>query len=109
MIGDSLRVVQWRRDRRNSRVGYATLKWDPLGLLVQRVVVQESHGTLWVTLPAAPLLDGSEQPLRDERGKIVHVPLATFADDAAKAAFRDVVLAGVKGLDPTAFDAEDRP
>ncbi|ANY80636.1 hypothetical protein BB934_22375 [Microvirga ossetica] len=107
MTGDSLRVVQWQRDRRNSRVGYATVRCDPPGLLVQRVVVQESHGMRWVTLPAAPVLDSNGQPLRDERGKIAHVAVVTFPDKADRDAFADAVIAVVRRHSPEAFDDAD--
>jgi len=52
MSGERLQLVAWRRVRKNSLIGFATVTL-PIGLTIVDCPVLETHGRRWVSLPSA--------------------------------------------------------
>ena len=90
-------LIDWRPLRRNSLLGFASVR---LGALVLRdVTVHASNGHYWAGLPAKPRLTGTETT-KDERGKVLYTPIMEWASKQTADRFSDAVVAALQKEHP---------
>jgi hypothetical protein len=106
----SVSIVDFKPMRRNSLVGFATVRINELKLVIHGVSVHSKGDSgRWIQLPSKPLLDSDGKHLRDQRtGKPVYVPVLEFPDWKVRVAFNHAVCAALIDFAPNAF-AEEAP
>jgi len=99
-------VLKFRPFRRNTLVGFATIRIDALGLDIGEVIHQRPNGHRWTTLPAKPLLGANGAALRNSDGRIVYASVLGFRDRAVGEAFSEAALAALLKFAPDASKNE---
>jgi hypothetical protein len=92
---------RWQRDRQNSRIGYADITL-PNGLEIDGIIIQRSHGSAWISMPAFPRLNAAGRQVVID-GKKRWDTILRWPDPDIKASVQDDVLALVRAADPEAF------
>jgi hypothetical protein len=90
-----LQLISWRRDRRNTRLGFAAVDLPTAsGLLeIRDVVISQNSGVKFVSMPAGSYISGGQ----------AHYTTILKWDDIVR--FRDAVIAAVERCDPEAFES----
>ena len=104
---ERLRLIAWRRVRKNSLRGFATVELPVIGLKVLDVPVLETNGRRWATLPAKPQLEDGRQRC-DAAGKPAYSPILAWRDRTLRDAFSERVVSLVLASDPGAFEGNTR-
>jgi hypothetical protein len=98
----------WRPLRKNSLLGFATVRIDGVRLTIKDIAIHEKNGRRWAALPARPQLADGKVVM--ENGKPQYFSLMTFDDRTTADAFSDAVIAAVLAHEPRAFaDGAERP
>jgi hypothetical protein len=89
------RLVSWRRDHRNTRLGFATVElWTASGLLqISDIVVSQSHGSRFIAMPAGAYVAG---------GQAKYKTVLKWQDIGP---FREGVIALIEQRDPEVFES----
>jgi hypothetical protein len=66
-----LRLVSFRPLRKGGLLGFATVEFLALGLVIADCPVQKTHARIWCGLPAKPVLDQSGPPGRGQRQEAI--------------------------------------
>jgi hypothetical protein len=101
-------IVEFRPLRRNTLVGFATVRINELKLVIKDVAIHsKGEAGRWVQLPSKPQLDKDGVQFRDARtGKPVYASILEFQDYATRAAFSHAVIAALLDFAPNAFKEE---
>lgn len=104
-------LVEWRSVRKNSLIGYATvrirLRELELELIINDCPVHTSHGSTWATLPGRPQVDKAGLPIRNEKGRQKYQPFAKWSNRAVTDRFSEaVVRAVIHAHGPAALDGD---
>jgi hypothetical protein len=104
----SVAIVDFRPLRRNTLVGFASVRINELRLVIHDVAIHsKGEGGRWVQLPAKPQLDKNGVQLRDARtGKPLFSPVLEFPDWKVRVAFSHAVCAALLDRFPRAFVEE---
>lgn len=87
-------LVEWRPLRRNSLLGFASVR---LGAMILRdVTVHHDSGSYWAGLPAKPRLAKGGETMKDEKGKVLYTPVVEWANKQTAKRFSDGVIAAVQ-------------
>jgi hypothetical protein len=105
----SVRVKGFKPWRQNTLHGFIDLVVPEMHMQILGATVHESHGKRWIGLPAKPQLNEDGCARRDERGKIVYLPVVLFEDRKTSDAFSARAVEALLIAHPRAFDAEDAP
>jgi hypothetical protein len=99
----------WRSLRRNTLLGFATIKIQELHLLIRDVAIHEKDGRRWAQPPARPQIkDGAL--VTDAAGKLQYFPIMEFDGRGVRDAFSSAVCAAILAHEPRAFSAAvERP
>jgi hypothetical protein len=94
----ALRLISWRRDRRNSRLGFASVELATASgpLQIDDVIVSQNNGTRFVSMPAGSYISG---------GQAKYKAVLKWPGDIDR--FRDDVIALIEQLDPKAFESDE--
>lgn len=86
-----LRLVGFRPLRKGGLLGFATVEFLALGLVIADCPVQNSHGHIWCGLPAKPVLDQDRHHVR-ANGKGRYAAILKWRDRACSDRFSDRVV-----------------
>jgi hypothetical protein len=100
-----LRLRGWRPLHKNSLRGFATVEVLPLGLTIQDIAVNVSHGKPWASLPRKPALDRDGRQVAVD-GKKQYATLLVWNDRGMRDRFSAAVVQLVRARHPEAFDGE---
>ena len=100
----SVEIENFRPQRSNTLVGFATILISELHLRIFDVAVHEKNDSRWVGLPAKPWIDRDGTVKRGDNGKIIYAPVLEFTDRATRDAFSERVIAALLIGFPKAFD-----
>jgi hypothetical protein len=92
----------WRPVRKNSLLGFATVRIVELDLAIIDVPVNTSHGKVWASPPSKPGIKDGEVILGDN-GRPQYFPIIEFGRKATRDAFSAAVVAAVQRFDHTAL------
>ena len=96
-----LRCVGWTPIGKNSLLGKCDIKIAELRLSIKGVLVLQSNGVRWASLPSPAMLDKNGVALRDDAGRIKYNAVFSFDNkqvrDAFSAAIIDAVLTAYPG------------
>lgn len=98
-------LLRWRAVSRNSLRGFAKVRLGK-SLIISDIAVHCSHGKRWAQLPSKPQIDREGLPKRDERGKILYVPILEWTDRLASDRFSQAVIAAIERENPGATEAD---
>lgn len=101
MTGERLQLVSFKPMRKNTLVGFATVRL-PIGLIVHDCPVNQSHGKAWASLPAKPQIDKDGQAIR-KRAKVAYAVVLEWDETRLRDAFSERVCAAVRAQHPDAF------
>jgi hypothetical protein len=94
----------FKAHRRNTLVGFATVRVAELHLDISDIAVHERNGGYWAQLPARPMLDKNGVAIRDPAsGKVSYANVFQFTDKATRDAFSHAVINAVLRVFPEAF------
>jgi hypothetical protein len=103
----SVAIVDFKPLRRNTLVGFATIRINELKLVIHDSAVQQKGGGRWARPPAKPQLDCDGKAIRDQRtGKPLYAPVFEFSDWTARVAFSSAVVAALLYYAPNVFAEE---
>jgi hypothetical protein len=102
----SVRIKAFKRHRSNSLHGFVDLIVPEMHMQIFGATAHESHGRRWINLPGKPLLNSGGCAERDERGKIVYLPVVQFEDRETLDRFSDRAVEALLAAHPNAFDPE---
>jgi hypothetical protein len=99
--GEGVVLRRWRPDARRSLVGFADIELVPFGLQIDSVAVQKaSNGTVWVCMPALPVLDKTGRQLRGKGGWTAQFH---WSAPEHRQRFQDAVIAAIRERYPFAL------
>ena len=104
----SLRVLEFKGVRKGTLRGFASVKL-PKGLVINDVVIGESYGKQWASLPSKAIIDRDGDLMHDAGGKIRYAPVIEWGTPALREEFSRRVAAIVVRQRPAAFDAAATP
>ncbi len=91
---------------KNSLVGKCDLHISELRLTVRGVLILESHGQRWASLPSPAMLDKNGVALRGDDGRIKYANIFTFDTRDVRDAFSRAAIDAVLAFAPNAFERE---
>jgi hypothetical protein len=101
----ALTCDDWKALRKNTLLGFATIKIEATRLTIKDIAVHEKGDRRWAQLPAKPQLkDG--RAVTDTSGKAQYVPIMSFDSRDVADAFSAAVVKAILEHEPRAFDAD---
>src|SRR5262245_38438105 len=100
----SVIVEEFTSLRSNTLFGFVTITVPELHLKIRDLTVHQQGDSRWVGLPGKPQIDKGGNTKRDDRGKIIYLPVLQFTDKAAREAFSARVIAALLEFAPSAFE-----
>jgi hypothetical protein len=88
---------------KNSLIGKADIRIAELRLTVKGVLILESHGRRWASLPSPAMIDRNGVALRGDDGKIKYSHVFEFDSREVRNAFSEAVIRAVLERAPHAF------
>ena len=92
----------WRPARKNSLLGFATVRIAELRLTIIDVPVNTSHGKVWASPPSKPRIKDGEV-VNGVNGKPQYDPVFAFDDREVRDAFSRAVVDAIARFDPHAL------
>ena len=105
----SVRVKGFKPWRQNTLHGFVDLIVPEMHMQILGATAHESHGKRWIGLPSKPRLGPDGCAERDERGKILYMPVLQFDDRKTSDAFSPQAIEALLAAHPHAFDPETSP
>jgi hypothetical protein len=102
----SIVIEEFRRVRRGSLVGFATLRVRQWFLRIHGVSIYELRGSRWAAMPSRPQVSRDGDLIRND-GKIAYASVLKISSAEARAAFSAAVVAALLEFDPNAFNDAD--
>jgi hypothetical protein len=100
-----LRLVVFRPLRKGGLLGFATVEFLALGLVVVDCPVQNTHGRIWCGLPSKPVLDQDGHHVRiNGKGQGQYAALLKWCDRARSERFSERVIELVRQQYPGALE-----
>jgi hypothetical protein len=99
-----LRVISFKKMRRNTLRGFATVQLGSGLRLFDCPVHLHANGRAWVALPGRPVLSESGSHKRDPNGKLQYVRVAEWPDRTTSDRFSKIVIALLLEMHPNALD-----
>ena len=96
-------LLEWRAVKRNTLRGFAKIRIGK-SMIVADVSVNVSHGRRWASFPAKPVVSSDGVAKRDEKGKIVYVPLISWTDRDTADRFSEGVIQAIEREHPGATE-----
>ena len=100
----TLNCRAWMPIGKNSLIGKCDLHIAELRLTVRGVLILESHGQRWASLPSVPMLDKAGVALRGDDGRIKYSNVFTFDSKEIRDAFSRAAIEAVLAYCPSAFN-----
>jgi hypothetical protein len=98
-------ILAWKAVHKNTLFGFATVRIERIGLVVDDVAVHQKNQSRGASLPSKPMLDRSGNVMRDEAtGRIRYQPFGQWADRKVSDRFSAAVVAELLARHPDAFD-----
>ena len=101
----ALTCDDWKAFRKNTLLGFATIKIEALRLTIKDIAVHEKSGRRWVQLPARPQIKDNAV-VKSTDGKVQYFPLLAFDSREVGDAFSAAVCTAILQHEPRAFAAE---
>lgn len=99
-------LLAWKPMVKNTLRGFANVRLGR-SLIMKELTCHESQCKRWVGMPGKPMIDGSGQVKKDDRGKQQFASILEWTDREAATRFSEAVIAAIEAEHPTAF-ASDR-
>jgi hypothetical protein len=96
-------LLEWRSVKKNSLRGFAKIRIGK-AMVVTDVTVNVSHGRRWASFPAKPIILADGTAKRDDKGKIVYIPLISWTDKETADKFSESVIQAVEREHPGATE-----
>jgi hypothetical protein len=94
--------IDFRPCRRNTLLGFATVRISEMRLIVRDIAVHEKGASRWAQLPAKPMIKDGAAVFKD--GKAQYATIMEFDDRTTREAFSRAVVSAVLAAAPHAFD-----
>lgn len=98
----------WKPIRKNSLLGFATVRIVEMGFTIVDAPVNTSHGKVWASPPSRPWVEDGAVVFGND-GKPKYSPLIKFDKDEVKDAFSRAVVDAVRRFDPNALAPAEVP
>jgi hypothetical protein len=95
--------TDFRKFRRNTLCGFATIKLPDLQLTIRDVAIHQKNSSHWAALPAKPMIDTAGVARRNDAGKIEYVTIFEFDSAGTRNAFSQAVVTAVLDFDAAAL------
>lgn len=96
---------EFRPMRRNTLMGFATVRIAELRLTIRDVAIHQKGDARWAQLPAKPMIDREGRAITKDN-KIQYSSILEFSDRMTRDAFSHAVVAAILDRAPRAFDEE---
>jgi hypothetical protein len=100
----SVEVENFKAQRSNTLVGFATVLLPQLHLRIHDLTVHEKNQSRWVGLPAKPWVGRDGIAKRGDDGKMIYAPVIEFIDRETRDAFSTRAISALLAKFPHAFD-----
>jgi hypothetical protein len=97
-------VENFKTQRSNTLVGFATVLLPQLHLRIHDLTVHEKNQSRWVGLPAKPWVGRDGIAKRGDDGKMIYAPVIEFTDRETRDAFSTRVIEALLTRFPAAFE-----
>ncbi len=98
-----LRLLEWRPLRQNTLRGFATVRIDPPGLVINELPIHRNSERSYALMPGKPQIGTDGHVLTDERGKRKYVPVIETPDRDMRDRISAAVVRLVRQRDPAAL------
>jgi hypothetical protein len=88
-------VLEWRACERNTLLGFAKIKVNSWGLVIDGVAIHKKNDRKWAQLPSRPQIGKDGTVMKDEAGKSKYAIILEFDDKRRAWDFSDAVVAAV--------------
>lgn len=100
MSAPGIEIVEWKSMRRNSLLGFATVRLR-MGLIIADITIHSSNGKRWASLPSRPMVDRDGNAMRDRAtGKIRYSPILNWSDRDTADRFSAAVITALEAAHP---------
>ena len=102
----TITCIAFKPLRRNTLLGFASIRIDELKLVISEIAIHDSHGRQWAALPSRPWVQNG-QVVKGDDGKIKYQPICEFDNRETRDAFSAAVVRAVLAYAPDAFAAAE--
>jgi hypothetical protein len=97
-------LLEWKPMRRNTLVGFGTIRVEAIGLTISDVSVHEKNGSRWASLPSKAMVDRDGMVMRGDDGKVRYSPILQWRDRRTAERFSHALIEALLAAHPDAFD-----
>lgn len=95
-------VEEFSSVERGSLRGFATIR-APSGIVFHSVGIYQKEGAAWASPPSRPKLGRDGAQMRDREGKLLWLPVVSFASKDVRDRFSAAVIEALRASNPEAL------